>query len=41
MYICTYVYIYIIIIIVFEKEKRATTNLRLLVSRYLVHQVNS
>ena len=30
---------YIYIIIVFEKEKRATTNLRLLV--YLVHQVNS
>ena len=25
----------------FRKGKRATTNLRLLVSRYLVHQVNS
>ena len=28
-------YIYVYITIVFEKEKRTTTNLRLLVSRYL------
>ena len=45
IYVCIYnfgnIYIYICIIIVFEKKKRATTNLRLLVSRYLVHQVNS
>ena len=41
VYIILVIYIYICIIIVFEKKKRATTNLRLLVSRYLVHQVNS
>ena len=36
---CIYVYIYITI--VFGKEKRATTNLRLLNSLYIVHQVNN
>ena len=38
---CIYVYIYIYIIIVFGKEKRATINLRLLNSLYIVHQVNN
>ena len=42
-YIYMYIYIYKHIYNnnFFRKGKRVTTNLRLLVSRYLVHQVNS